>query len=510
MAKQFYRVLEEYDSKKDYCTQIRKQYARVLESLRKGDKINPLEFTEQHLNEFTTKPRPMKTNRDIIYHSFAIGKEIGMLKEVSLNEKGIAMSKEEFYALETVRYCMKQLRGSSYQNVTPSNMSGTSAVYGYRLWQWNNWITGKTFEFFTQTQVGQDTFKQEKRTVRIQSIEHLLKMYQEPFSVKSDFFRVVKEYLLDPIHEGKRANTINLDCCAIRAYFEKNDAPLAFKFDPKTMYRTQSGEDEQPSMSLDEFMELLTAGRPNLTQKAVFLCKFHRGLDSSTLTDRFNIQAWPQLVKHFGTEDYSVWDLGKCPVPIRLTRMKTDYTHTGFLDVDAITAIQKYLDYRYKQTGTQMSSGEALFLSASARPITENWIANAFKKLAENAGLRKVLNCYTRDRRYKISPHETRDLLKSTMIDCGVRPDLADHFIGHVPKDSYEKQAILYPETLRKEYSKASKRINVFSNFANVVKGYENTDEMKEQISNLKQEQKVHIETYKAMLVVLRQKGVIP
>ena len=114
------------------------------------------------------------------------------------------------------------------------------------------------------------------------------------------------------------------------------------------------------------------------------------------------------------------------------------------------------------------------------------------------------------DTRYKINSHEVRDLLKSTLIDCGVRYDLADHFIGHKPKDSYKKQAILYPETLRSEYSKASKKLNVFSNFSSFVKGYENTEELKSQIRKLSDQQQVHIETQKAMLQVLKQKQIIP
>ena len=509
MVKQYYTIVEEFDSKKDYGIPMRKQYTQVLATLKKGEKVNPLEFTEKHLNEFTTKLRLRKTNRDIIYHSFSIGKKIGIMKEVTPQEKGIALEKEKFLALETIQYCLRQLRGSRYKNVTPTNPSGTASVYGYRLWQFNNWLSGKSFEFFTQIQVSADTFRCEKRIVKIQNIEHLLKMYQEPFSVKSDFSRIIKKYLLDPMHEGKRASTVNLDCCAIRAYFDRNDSPLDFKFDPKTNYKTQNGEDEQPSLSLDELMALLTVGRPNLTQKAVFLCKFHRGLDTSTLIDRFNFQAWEQLVEYFGTENYSSWDLSKCPVPIRLTRMKTDFTHTGFLDVDAIEALKKYLDFRYKKTAVPMSKDQPLFLNSRGEPLTNNWIVNSLKKLVENAGLRKLLGGY-RDNRYKINSHEFRDLLKSTLIDCGVRPDLADHYIGHKPKDSYEKQAILYPETLRQEFSKSSKRINVFSNFSNIVKGYENTEEMREEIKNLREEQKIYIQTQKTMLEVLKQKQIIP
>jgi len=42
------------------------------------------------------------------------------------------------------------------------------------------------------------------------------------------------------------------------------------------------------------------------------------------------------------------------------------------------------------------------------------------------------------------------------------------------------------------------------------VKGYENTEEMKEKIQSLEEGQKMHIETQKTMLQVLRQKQIIP
>ena len=40
---------------------------------------------------------------------------------------------------------------------------------------------------------------------------------------------------------------------------------------------------------------------------------------------------------------------------------------------------------------------------------------------------------------------------------------MAEHVLGHAPRDSYEKQASLYPETLRSEYAKASGRLNIFT-----------------------------------------------
>ena len=94
--------------------------------------------------------------------------------------------------------------------------------------------------------------------------------------------------------------------------------------------------------------------------------------------------------------------------------------------------------------------GEALFLDTSGNPISINWIGRRFGKLRRRSGVDKAY-----------PSHEMRDLLKSTLIDSGCRPDVADHVIGHAPKDSYEKQTLLYPDNVRAEFAKASNRINV-------------------------------------------------
>ena len=57
-----------------------------------------------------------------------------------------------------------------------------------------------------------------------------------------------------------------------------------------------------------------------------------------------------------------------------------------------------------------------------------------------------------------------RDLLKSTLIVSGCAQYAADHVLGHSPNDSYEKQAMLYPEKMRSEYAKASGLLNIFTN----------------------------------------------
>ncbi|SMH71161.1 hypothetical protein [Candidatus Nitrosotalea okcheonensis] len=52
---------------------------------------------------------------------------------------------------------------------------------------------------------------------------------------------------------------------------------MHFRFDYNARYKTTNGEDEQASLSLEDMVNLLTVGKPSLMQKAVFLCKLHRG-----------------------------------------------------------------------------------------------------------------------------------------------------------------------------------------------------------------------------------------
>lgn len=290
---------------------------------------------------------------------------------------------------------------------------------------------------------------------------------------------------MDAIHENKKATYMNIIKNAIVSYFRKNEYELHVMYDPKN---THDNTIEEQSMTLSDVMEFLTTGKPSMTEKTVFLCKFHRGLDVSTLVDKFNYEVWEQLVKWFGTDIHDAWNLDKCPVPITLIQLKTNYKHVGFLDRDAIEQMQRYLDYRKTKTKGDMQKGMPLFLNKLNRPITSGWVFDKFDRIAKRSGIRKFAEFGVR-KQYRVDSHELRDLLKSTLIDCGCRIDVADHVIGHKPKDSYEKQAILYPEGMRKEYGKASKRLNIFTKFSNTVSGNDDTDqlqlELREKISDM-------------------------
>ncbi len=485
MVKQFYKVLKKFKTEKDYGEKIRPQYVTCLSMLKVGQKINQKDFASEFGHEFTKKDT-QQAREEAVYHAFMLGRKIGILRVLSTTELGYGIAYDDFIKIKSVAYFMKQHNGSRFKNMESKSHEGTRGTYARKLWKFNNWVTDREVTFTKIYPSSKDTFKQKIEKIKLKGVDDLLHHYVQPLSQEREFVKVIKEYLLDSENETLSDKSMKIIVNSIKSYFEKNDAPINFKYNVKVGHTTAEDREGEASLNLDELMQLFTVGNPTLVQKTALLCKFHRGLDTSTLIDRFNFEAWVQLVSCFGTEKYKKWDTKLCPVPIKLTRIKTAYPHTGFLDKDAIDSLVKYLEYRKKQTGKEMSEDQAIFLTEKKKPITKEWIMITMKKLRKNACLDDKLSGY-RSTRYRINTHEFRDLLKSILMDSEVRPDVCEHLIGHKPKDSYEKQAQLFSKTLRKEYSKASHRINIFSNFSSMVKGESNADVVNEKLEKLQQ-----------------------
>ncbi len=448
-----------------------KRFAVIISEFVIGDTISSDSLFQRHKEELLQKHSKPSSVKSVISQAMVWSKKQGIIERY--DELSVPKWFEE---LKTVHYWQAQLRGSRFKNLTRKNANSTKTQYLYHLWNFNKWLSDKTFEVNMLVSSANNTFVQNTEKRQFENIEELFLILEQPFAEKKNVTRIVKQYLLDDIHRNKKASYVMIIKNAIRSYFDKNEQPLQISFNPKTHYSTET-EYEQ-SMSVSELMEFLTTGKPSILEKTVFLCKFHRGLDVSTLVDRFNYEAWEQMVQWFGSENHNSWDLEKCPVPISLTRIKTDYKHVGFLEQDAVEQLQKYLDFRKAKTGNGMENNQPLFLNKFGRPITVEWILSRFSSIAKRAGIQKSVETNGR-KQYKMDSHELRDLLKSTLIDSGCRIDVADHVIGHKPKDSYEKQAKLYPETLRKEYAKASKRLNMFTKFTSVVNGTDDSDELR-------------------------------
>ena len=399
---------------------------------------------------------------NIGYRYLRNGKKIGMLFEESKEEKSISF--EDFIKLDSVEYWISQLSCTKFKNLKCNTiLHGTQATHGYHLWAFNEWLQGKTFCCRNIKQLENNTFSMNEEDVTFGTVQDMLKLYKMPNSNRADFIKIIKTYLLDPISAKHKAGYITSKHASILSYFRENDYPLEFKFNSKNKFDTTNSQ-EGIVFGINEFVDLITLGGATITEKAVILCKLHRGLDSSTLAENFNFYAWEQMVEHFGTEDHQKWDIDtKCPVPIKLTRLKSDFSHIGFLEYDAVKAVQDYLDYRFAKIGEKMVAGKPLFLNKFGRPINPHWISDKFTKLAINARL--IDSFEDKGVKGKLGSHECRDLLKTIFLDNGIEEKISEHFIGH-KTDSYSKQHKVYPESLEENYKKISSTLNVFSNMS--------------------------------------------
>lgn len=477
-----YQVLENFDSDKDYQIKIQPRFLKFFSLLNKGETINPTEYANENHKSLGTNDTSLGNSLWIVKTGLSHGIKMGIVKKVDL----YPISFQDFCQLETVDYFANQLRGGKFKNVKSKQYS-TRSQYLYKLWEFNNWLVGKSFEFSTIKHIDQDTFKQVKEKIKLESVEHFLHLFQNSQNTDSEYVKIIKRFLMSDIHGNVSPHYIKQKKIAITSYFERNDSPIKFHFDSNAMYSNDDDSYEDRKLTLEDLLKMLTTGQASVLDRAVVLCKFHRGLDNSTFVDRFNFEAWEQLVKWFGSAEYENWDLTKCPVPIILTRIKTDYKHRGFLDRDAIEALQKYLHYRYEKTGKVMSAGEPLFLNKKGESISLRWVQRLVQRLAKNAGIQKKFTVNGKFKNEKTS-HELRDLLKSTLVSCGVMQYVCELGIGHKIGDSYEKQDKLYPEQSRIEYAKASDKINIFSNISHHMEGDFEKESLRKQVDELKEQ----------------------
>lgn len=352
--------------------------------------------------------------------------------------------------LESVRFWIGQLNHSKMKNV--GNGRGTRRAYAEQLEAFDGWLSGTKFP------AERGSNRDGKTGRSFSDVEELLRFCEDSDHGAQAARRAVRQYLAELAESGYSLSTAVLKCAAIKSYFAAHDMQVDVRVDRKRHASHDVRDDSE--MNLLDFYKMMISGGMDAMTRAIMMVKFQAGLDSSTMADRFNFEGYPQIVRHFGMEDYAAWDLDRCPVPIKLVRVKTGMQYTTFIDRDAVVHLQDYLRWKEDRYGKHDGT-EPLFVTRRGTPVSPNWISIKFSKAAANAGIQKKITPHM----YKVRSHEVRDLLKSTLIASGCAPYAADHVLGHAPRDSYEKQAVLYPETLRSEYAKASGRLNVFTSF---------------------------------------------
>ena len=375
---------------------------------------------------------------------------IGILQRVSPHDQVLN--------LESVKFWCTQLNDSNLKNtVSPSD---TRKLYLNALSRLNGWLPGRQFPSH-KTVMSDGQITRPPITKSFANVEELLHYCTESEHGTKTAQRVIREYVTDA-HIVQMSSGVQTNIrTAIKSYFKVNDIPLDI---PKVKKKQADSTLDDDPMTLEDFYKMLQTGTPGIKMKTIMIIKLQSGMDSSTLTDRFNYEGYRQIVKYFKTDDHNSWSLDLCPVPIKTVRVKTGVRYTTFLERDAIAQLQEYLTWKETKHGKQ-DIAKPLFMTTRNRPISSIWLSTCFSQVAVRAGIQKKVS----HRVYKIRAHEVRDLLKSTLLTSGCKQYAADHVLGHAPKDSYEKSAVLYPEELRAEYAKASSRINIFSKVESVL-----------------------------------------
>lgn len=386
---------------------------------------------------------------------------------------------DRLLALATVRYWLRQLNASGIKHDIKAGI-GTRGVYLFFLTSFDEWLAGREFDVRMQTVAG-GRIVRETVQKSFKHVEELLYFGED--GNEKEAKKIISEYLVDPRHGHMKHSTKAVMCSAIKSYFDAHDVVTNVRLNG----RKNDGAEfvDEPGLDITEFYKMMTAGRINPLTRAVMMVKFQAGLDSSTLADRFNFYAYPQIAEYCKTPDHEKWNIEKCPIPIKLRRVKTTAKYTTFIDRDALTAVKDYLAWKEKLHGPHDPEGP-MFVTTWGGSIHGAWISTAFRRIAATSGAQKRLAHGV----LKIKSHGVRHLLKSTLKACGCMDYAADHIIGHAPKDPYDQGAKYYPETLRLEYAKASHKINIFSHVQSVVDDPEPPGRAGEKLNNALAEMK--------------------
>jgi len=474
-------VLQEYDTNHDYGIHISRRICKILSAIKKGETFSTPQLTKmikskykKHLNR--SKPISEKYAAYLSKETVTIGQKINVL---ALDEPH-SLSMREFAELPTVANFLSGLRECKLKNLKQSTFLGesTKGGYAYRLRDFNSWIAGRTFTLPIRIDLGNKTYRVEEKEVTIKNMEEFFNHYKQAGDERFAYANVCKTYLLDKAYHGNvQPRYMNLKRVALSEYFKANGHPVVIPIKLDNIYSVEIAEDEDDAkiITLDEIYEMLTASGVTQLEKSVVMSMFHRGLDESTMADRFNFYAWKQLVNVFGTEDYDSWDLGLCPVPITLIRIKRTYKHKGYLDRDAIIELQKYLRVRARETGKEMQAGEPLYINRNGNPITIKWLRELIPRLAENAEIQQKVMVNEKEYNAKHT-HELRTTLKSILLANDCVQYVAEMALGHNVGDQYEEMDKHEPEKSRLNYAKASHQINIFTKISNIIKDKPETD----------------------------------
>lgn len=222
---------------------------------------------------------------------------------------------------------------------------------------------------------------------------------------------------------------------------------------------------------------LTHAGIP-LRDRSIIMSIIQSAMDESTLSKVFNYVTFPQLAKHFGTEDFTRWDESKTPVKVDLVRPKTNYRYYTFLGHDAVMLLREYLVSRRATFGEIKIHGsthpkalprsDPLYLNKYGQPISAGYVGMIFREAGKLAGVNvpptlKLAKYQGATIRYPFHAHQARDTLITLRQRAHVDRAVVDFFAGHKFDDDNYDSPWDNPDLFRDEYVKVSKYLNIIT-----------------------------------------------
>ena len=276
----------------------------------------------------------------------------------------------------------------------------------------------------------------------------------------------ILDYCQGPRFEGDTLESRQRHYNSIRGFYSANLVSLPRR---KLKDGETNGRVRQEITAM-EFLKMFKQALEytDVRDRALMLCVLQGGMDDSTLARVFNVTAFPQLVRHFGTSRWRDWDDGLCPVRIDLVRPKSGERFYTYQDVDAIEALKVWFDSRggpeihEPKNPQDLPTSEPIFIGRF-RSISPATVGQTFR----GSGKRAKVNVHRGPPmgdfkgarlRYPFHSHEVRD----TMITLArrVKADLAaaNFFTGHsIDKLNYDKSPWDDEGHFRNEYLKIAR-----------------------------------------------------
>jgi hypothetical protein len=262
----------------------------------------------------------------------------------------------------------------------------------------------------------------------------------------------------------------------VRSFYEGNRIAL-----PKAKFRVSDNGGEGGGRQVKvkgettafEFLGMVRRALDfcKVRDRAMILCTLQGGMDDSTFAEAFNHVGFPQLAKHFGSEDWRCWDSSKSPARIILVRPKSGYRFYTFVDVDGVEALKQWLDVRPGSTvrirvpddPSLVPSSDPMFLTRDGRPIRPQTVSNVYREVGKRAAVNVPggarMGQFKGARiRYPFHSHEVRDTLVTLARSCKADVEVAQFLTGHDIDDlKYDKSAWNDVGFFRNEYLKIAR-----------------------------------------------------